>query len=77
MAKFRKEVLDLMENDPDLFIKIKEALGIKPGSLPMTIRRNGNVLNQYTIVALVADHLGKNPEDLLEQETDEKHNTAA
>lgn len=77
MAKFKQEVLDQIKSDVDLFAKVAKELGLRPTSLPQTIERNGNVLNQYTVVALVADHLGKNPEDLLEQDADQKHNTAA
>lgn len=72
MAKFKLEVLETMKTDPMLFAIIARALGIKPSSLPITIERNGNALNQYSIVTLVAAHLGKNPEDLLEEESQVK-----
>jgi hypothetical protein len=69
MAKFKQEVLDQMKDDPDLFAIISKALNVKPVSMPVTIDRNGNNLNQYSIVKLVADYLGKRPEDLLEEDT--------
>lgn len=75
MAKFKKEVLDIMKSDIDLFAAISKELGIKPPSLPMAIERNSNRLNQYSIVTLVANHLGKHPDDLLEE--DIKDNTIA
>lgn len=68
MAKFKQEVLETMKSDPLLFAVVAKALRIKPASLPVTIERNGNTLNQYSIVKLVANHLGRNPEDLLEEE---------
>lgn len=68
MAKFKQEVLDQMKSDPELFIKVTNALGIKATSMHMTIERNGKMLNQYSMVTLVAEHLGKNPEEILEQE---------
>lgn len=70
MAKFKQEVLEKMKSDPDLFTKITKELGLKPTSTPGTIDRNGHVLNQYSIVALTAEHLACNPEDLLEEETE-------
>lgn len=71
VAKFKQEVLDVMKTDPDLFAALAKKLDIKPASLPVTIERNGNALNQYSIVTLVAAHLGKAPEDLLEEEISE------
>lgn len=71
MAKFKQEVLDVMKSDPDLFAKLAKALDIKPISLPETIKRNANPLNQYSIVTLVASHLGKEPEELLEEESED------
>lgn len=71
MAKFKQEVLNLIENDPLLFAAVANEMGIKPASLPNTLVRNGSTLNQYNIVKLVADHLGKKPEELLEDEPSE------
>jgi|GEM_PF-6097648 len=69
VAKFKQSVLEIMKSDPDLFAKLAKAMDIEPASLPMTIKRNGNNLNQYSIVTLVASHLKRNPKDLLEQDT--------
>jgi hypothetical protein len=70
MAKrFKQEILDQINTDTVLFGMVSEALGIKPISLPKTLERNGPSLNQYSIVTLVASHLGKEPEDLLEDES--------
>jgi hypothetical protein len=41
-------------------------------SLPVTIERNGNTLNQYSVVKLVSDHLQVSPEELLEEESEVK-----
>jgi hypothetical protein len=71
MAKFKQEVLETMKTDPDLFSALAKELGIKPTSLPITIDRNGATLNQYSIVTLVATHLGKDPDDLLEKNTED------
>ena len=70
MAKFKQDVLDMMKTDTDLFAALAKALGIKPTSLPQTIDRNGASLNQYSIVTLVAEYLGKEPQELLESSED-------
>ena len=69
MAKFKIEVLQKIKYDPDLFAAVSKALDVKPVSLPQTLERNGNTINQYSIVKLVADYLNENPEDLLEEDT--------
>ena len=66
MTQFKKEVIDLMLSDPKLYGAIAEAKGIKPANLGTVIRRNGNAINQYAIVKLVSDYVGKNPEELVE-----------
>ena len=76
MAKFKKEVLDIIKGNADLFAAVAKEMGIKPVTLASNIDRNGNSLNQYSIVTLVAEHLGKSPEDLLEEETEEKEPAA-
>lgn len=68
MAKFKQEVLNLIKTDPDLFAAVAKAMDIKPVTLAATIDRNGNNINQYSIVTLVANHLGVVPEELLEEE---------
>lgn len=68
MAKFTQQSLNAIKSDPLLFAKVCKAMDVKPTSLPMIIERNGNNINQYSIVTLVAEHLGKSPEDLLEEE---------
>jgi len=72
MAKFKQEVLDKIKSDPDLFALVSKALKLKPTSLPVTLDRNSNNLNQYSIVVMVADHLGLKPEDVIEQESNEE-----
>ena len=73
MLRFKQEVLDKMLSDATLFAMICEAKGIKPGNLGTVIRRNGNSINQYSIVKIVADYLGKEAGELVE----EKHIAAA
>lgn len=68
MAKFKQEVLNKIKSDPDLFAAVAKGMGIKPLSLAANIDRNGSTLNQYSIVTLIADYLGKNPEELLEED---------
>jgi hypothetical protein len=69
MAKLKQEVLEKIKTDPDLFAEVAKALNIKPASLPVTIDRNGSSINQYSIVKLVADYLGKTPDEILEEDT--------
>lgn len=66
MTKFKKEVIDLMLTDPVLYGQISTAKCIKPASLGTVIRRNGNAINQYAIVKLVAEYTGKQPDELVE-----------
>lgn len=70
MAKrFKQEVLEEIKKDPLLYGNVAEAMGIGLTSMPMAIKRNGPTINQYSIVTLVASHLGKEPEELLEEES--------
>ena len=75
MTRFNQKTLDSIKSDPELFAKVCEVMQVKPTSLPMIIDRNGNNLNQYSVVILIAGYLGKKPESLLE-EVDEKKLTA-
>lgn len=68
MAKFKQEILDKIKSDTDLFYEVTKALKIKPSSMSVTLDRNGTSLNQYSIVILVASHLGMDPKDLVEEE---------
>lgn len=67
MAKFKKEILDKIKSNTDLFAAVAKKMGIKPTTLAATIDRNGNNINQYSIVTLVAEFLDAKPEDLLEK----------
>jgi hypothetical protein len=68
MAKFKQAVLDKIKEDADLFSAVAKAIGIKPTSLPQTLERNGNTLNQYSVVKAVSDYLEQDPKELLELE---------
>lgn len=72
MAKFKKEILDKIKSDTDLFAAVAKKMDIKPTTLAATIDRNGNNLNQYSIVTLVAEFLDVKPEELLEDESEVK-----
>lgn len=72
MAKFNQEALDEIKKDPLLYASVAKEMGIDPGSLPMALKRNGNSLNQYNIVILVASHLGKDPGEVLEKDSEDK-----
>lgn len=71
MARFKQEVLDIIRSDADLFASVAKAMDVKPYSLPGIILRNGNSLNQYSIVVLVANHLGRDPEEITESESED------
>ena len=71
MAKFKQEILEKIKADPDLFAVVAKALDIKPTSVNQTLERNGTSLNQYSIVKLVASHLGLQPEDVVTQHSEE------
>lgn len=66
MLRFKQDVIEKMQTDPDLFAAIAKETGLKPASLTTTIERNGNRINQFGVVKIVSDYLGTRPEDLLE-----------
>lgn len=72
MAKFKQEVLAKIKSDPDLFAVVATKMKVKPVSLASMIDRNGNALNQYGVVKVVADYLKKDPAELLEEESEVK-----
>ena len=68
MAKrLTKEALKAIRSNSDLHKAVSDELGIIPGSMPETIRRNGNNLNQFHIVEMVAKHMGIATEDAVEE----------
>lgn len=67
MKRFTQEILDLMLTDPILYGLIAKEKSIMPASLDTVIKRNGSSINEYRIVKLVADYLGRDMESLLEQ----------
>jgi hypothetical protein len=71
MSKFKKEVLDKIVSDADLFSIVAKEMDIQPSSLAANIWRNGASLNQYHVVKAVADYLKVTPEDILEDENKE------
>lgn len=73
MAKLKREVLDQVKSNADLFAAVAKEIGVKPASLPVILDRNGNSINQYGVVTLIAEFLGTEPETLVEHNV----NTAA
>lgn len=72
MEKFKQEILEKIREDHNLYMIVVKLLDIDPVSLPVTLKRNGATLNQYSIVKTVADYLGKAPEELVESGLDEE-----
>ena len=70
MAKFKKEILDQILADTDLFSLVAKEMGVKPISLPAIVYRNGNNLNQYGVVKIVADYLDMDPGNVVEDNKD-------
>ena len=68
MAKFKQDVIRRIIEDADLFAAVAKKLNIRTSSMPETLKRNGNKLNQYSIVAFVAEYLGMEPSELVEEE---------
>lgn len=69
MAKLKQEVLSEIKSDSDLWSLVADKMGIKPISLGQMLQRNGATLNQYSVVKAIADYLGLNPQDIVEEET--------
>lgn len=65
--KLKYEVLEKIKTDIKLFSIVCDELGIKPSSMPETIKRNGNNLNQYGIVVKIAEYLGEPLENIMEE----------
>lgn len=72
MAKFKQEILKKIKSSPDLFAAVANEMKVKPVSLAAIVDRNGNSLNQYSVVKVVADHLKMDPAELLEDESEIK-----
>ena len=76
MTRLKQEVLDVMISDPDLYCAIAKAKGVAPGSVHTIISRNGKSINEYGILKLVAEYLGRDIDSLVEK-VDDKSNTMA
>lgn len=63
---FKKDVLDRIKSDPDLYALVSKAVGVKPSSLAAALDRNGNSVNQYHVVKAVAEYMEVDPEDIIE-----------
>lgn len=68
MAKLSQITIDDVNSDPDLFAVVCKAAKIKPTSLPETLKRNGNKINQFHVIQAIADYKKCDPKDLLEEE---------
>lgn len=69
MARFKQEVIDKIKADTKLYAVVVEATGVQPASLPIILNRNGRTLNQYNVVAKVAEYLGIEASEIIEEET--------
>lgn len=68
MAKrLTQEAIQTALNDSDLYKTITDILGIVPGSTYMTIKRNGPPVNRYDIVEAIANKMGVQPDDIMEE----------
>lgn len=68
MAKFKQEVIELIKSDADLFALVAKTMGVRPTSVLETLKRNSNRLNQYSVVTTVAEYLGKEASEIVEEE---------
>jgi hypothetical protein len=53
----KKEVIDKISGDGELFGKVSNALGITPASLPRLLYRNHVKLTQAHVLKLLREHL--------------------
>lgn len=68
MAKqLTKDAIKKIGSSPDLFREICKRLEVKPTSLPMILKRNGDNLNRYDIVELVASYMGIDASEAVEE----------
>lgn len=66
MEKLSPKTLKTLSSDIKLFGLVAQKLDIKPASLLVAIARNSATLNQYHIVSLIADYLGKPVTEIVE-----------
>lgn len=67
MERLTKEALDAVASDPILFGKVCKLMNLRPTSLPMTMERNGNNINRYSVVLCIAEHLQREPKELVKE----------
>jgi len=67
MKKLKREILDQIASDPELFAKVCIRSGSKPVNLYRSLELNGNKINSYSVVMCIAEHLHREPCELLEE----------
>jgi hypothetical protein len=56
--QLKKEVLDKIKSDPDLFSGVAKLLGVSPSTLPNILNRNDSKLTQISVLKFLAFNEG-------------------
>ncbi len=67
--------ISLIESDVELFGKVAKALGVKPTSLPMILKRNSRRLLEFEVLTIIATAMNKKPKDIIETIKAQPHTT--
>jgi hypothetical protein len=65
--RLSKAARDAILSDSTLYKKVADKLKVKPASLPPIINRNGDNINRYEVVEMIANYMGKTPSDIQEE----------
>lgn len=66
MCMLKKTIIDKILGDPYLFSLVAKKMNVRPVSLITILKRNGNKINGYEIIMLIADYLNINPSDVVD-----------
>jgi len=65
-SRLTSAAISAIETDTALFAKVAKAMGVKPTSLPMVLKRNSRRLLEFDILNIIAQAMNKKPKDIVE-----------
>jgi len=71
----KKEIVEMIQNDPIFFGKMAQHLGVKPVTLPRILYANHKKLTQAGTLRFLSKLLKKDQKDLLETIRENNNNT--
>lgn len=70
MTKLSNKTLEKIKSTPQLYADVATAMGVRPSSLEVLLRKNGKRLTEYQVLKVISDYTGKNPDELIEEYTE-------